>query len=299
MATPVKESLLEIQNSFYLGNYQAVINETSSVSVNPEGDNDELVYLYRAYIAQGNTQIVLDSISNSAPPELAVVRILASQISGDENAATQLKTLLSDSIKANNKYVQILAGIIFANDNNFEEALRCVHSCPTLEAQALTIQLYLKMDRLDLAKKEFKTMKESEDDATLTQLCGAWIHLVESGEHSLQDAAYTFQELIDKYGSNNYLLNSLAVANLGQLKFEEGERSLLECLEKGGSRGDLSVLINLLVSSQHLGKPQEVINRYLSQIKSLSGTSSNANSWYADYQRMEESFTRNAAQFKI
>ena len=39
------------------------------------------------------------------------------------------------------------------------------------------VHCYLAMHRLDAARKELKTMQEKDDDATLTQLAQAWIHI--------------------------------------------------------------------------------------------------------------------------
>lgn len=141
---------------------------------------------------------------------------------------------------------------------------------PDLECFALQLQCHLKINRLDLAKGTLSKMQEKDDDATLTQLATAWIHIEQGGE-KLQDAYYIFQDFCDKFVSTPMLLNSQAVCFIAQEKYEEADSVLRQSLDKDPN--NLDTFINLIALAQHYnvsGKSQEdIINRYLSQISDL------------------------------
>lgn len=42
---------------------------------------------------------------------------------------------------------------------------------------ALSLMIYLRMNRVDLATKEFRKLREKDEDATLTQMAQAWLNL--------------------------------------------------------------------------------------------------------------------------
>lgn len=47
----------------------------------------------------------------------------------------------------------------------------------TISSSALAVQIYLQMDRLDLARNEVATVKTWAEDALLLQMMEAWVDL--------------------------------------------------------------------------------------------------------------------------
>jgi coatomer subunit epsilon len=129
----------------------------------------------------------------------------------------------------------------------FHLLYRVVTGVDNLECMALQLQTLLRMYRLDLAKKLCAKMQEKDDDATLTQLCQAWLNMQIGGE-KLQDAYYIFQDFCDKFSPSAMLLNSQAACFIGQQKYEEAEAVLRDCLDKDSNNYD--ALVNLIVLSQ-------------------------------------------------
>ncbi|CAN0459172.1 unnamed protein product, partial [Hapterophycus canaliculatus] len=51
---------------------------------------------------------------------------------------------------------------------------------------------------LTVCVSQVRVLQQADEDATLTQLVIAWVHLAQGGKR-YQEAAYIFDELIDKY----------------------------------------------------------------------------------------------------
>ncbi|EFJ24128.1 hypothetical protein SELMODRAFT_442567 [Selaginella moellendorffii] len=257
-------ALFFVKNNFFLGAYQEAINAAGKLKGLSDQEAAERDYfVYRSYISCGLYQIVIDEIKSSTSA-LEAVRLLATYFLGEkESAKSSLKDLLADPLVASNNDVLLIAGIIHAHEQDYNEALKYTHAGETLELCALNIHMYIKLNRTERAEQQLKVMQRIDEDHTLTQLANAWVNLALGGS-KIQEASYIFQELSEKYSWTVPLMNGRAVCHMHMGQFDDAEQLLLDALLKDNK--DADTLANLIVCCLHLGKST---TRHMSQLKSL------------------------------
>lgn len=225
-------------------------------------------------------KVLQDSSGEDKSPGIQGIHLRAQYESPSATASTKsqvltsLHTLLSSSSGSTSTTLQLIASQTFlsAGSSHTESALECVHLGTTMEHLAQTVQIYVKMNRLDLARSQYDLMKQADEEAVLTQLCGVYINSA-TGRSEVNDAVHVLGSLSEQYGPSLMLLNLMAVAMLIGERYDEAETVLVQAVGEldqqamDGGNGDIDTLINLLVCYHHQGKGMDVIDPIIKQLK--------------------------------
>jgi len=261
------DELYTLRNQFWLGNFQQAINEGNSLTRLPAGplQAEKKEYMYRSYLALGQYDVVDGEIQDDQgiPAELRAIKVLSAYLQGRrEEAVAQVGSWVAAG--ESNPTVQVVSSLIYIHEGNIKEAMKCVSSGQTLEQRSMMVSLLLRMDRPDLAMKKYSEMRQIDEDSSLSVLASAWINMA-GGGNKVNEACNLYEDLIDKFGGSPLLLNGLAAGKMHQGAYEEAETHLQEALTKQSS--DADTLANLVVVCQQLRRPEDVIDRYIAQLK--------------------------------
>lgn len=131
--------LFDLKTYFMLGQYQAAINEGGRVKPRDEVVRIEKdIFVYRAFIEQGNYEVVLDELKGErVPPPLQAVALLASLLSGKksaENVTDVADSWLRDPDFAQDDMVLLMLAITYERIGLLQKAMQCVYNNRLLEA---------------------------------------------------------------------------------------------------------------------------------------------------------------------
>jgi coatomer protein complex subunit epsilon len=237
--------LYHVKQQFILGAYKALVNSTLP---DPSSPNyaPTLIYQTRARI------VLNDCKSVNIPPDsenlaLKAVAALARYVSAagaaeQEVSLEELRDLCveieADDVERNEQdkdIVRVLSGTAFARAGEVEEALETLgvgSSTENLEAVALIVQVYLSINRPDLAKKEFERSKRWAEDDLLLQLIEASIGLLTGKDSYSNCNSFYTEQLGNPSLTSPHLLTARGVTRLLRNEIQEAKSDLEDSLSQ-------------------------------------------------------------------
>jgi coatomer protein complex subunit epsilon len=295
------EGLRSLRNYYYLGLFKQLQEEAESVR--QDGDPD-LAPLVDVYVNRAQLEVdpkkVFKSISDTAATGLQAVKLLGTyRTASDENKELVFETLnewLSDEVLAQDDTLQILGAQIYHQEGRMKEALKLLNEPgENLEKLAMQVQLYLKINRPDLAERVIKQMADVDDDDPLTQLATTWVYIEQGGEKPAE-AVHLLQELLEKFGPSVRVLNLLAVCQMHAKDFKRAFDYLKQARTEGmNSEAGVSptTLVNTIVTLQYLGKSADVIAKITAELRELAPT----HAWLKEQADMDSLFSKHAEKY--
>jgi coatomer protein complex subunit epsilon len=270
------DELYTVRAQFWLGHYQLALDECKSLMRRPMSAHlkeEREEFTLRALMAMGNyDKVINDSSGDTKGAGIRALGLRAqyevAKATGDTGTADSLimvfKELLQDSNNVSTSLQLTACHVFLSHGDMTREALQCVFLGLTMEHLATCVQIYLKMDRLDLAQEQLQLLKQGDEDAVLTQLCAAYIAL-SSGSSKAPDAVHILSTLSEQYGPSPVLLNCVALANMSAGKYDIAVASIKEVLEEHPT--DADALVNLCVCYQQLGSKEAEQDDLINKLK--------------------------------
>ncbi|TFY61824.1 hypothetical protein EVJ58_g4263 [Rhodofomes roseus] len=215
-------------------------------------DSSELFYVKQQFLLDAE-DVSLRAVSalarytGATSPEdreasLEELRDLCVEIEGED----------ADATPKEKGVVRVLAGTAFALANEVEEALETLGvgtNTDNLEAVALTVQIYLSINRPDLARKEFERAKRWAGDDMLVQFIEAFIGMV-TGKDGYQDCNSFYDEQLGNPSlTSPHLLTARGVTRLLRGSVTGAKSDFEEAVLQRGGKPDAETLGAMTVAA--------------------------------------------------
>ncbi|KAJ7623212.1 coatomer epsilon subunit-domain-containing protein [Roridomyces roridus] len=251
--------LYNVKRQFFLGSFKSLIDmplpDPSSADYIPT-----LVYKARAQIATDPAEVASLIPADSENVALKAAAALGRYVSTSEDAEQEaaLEELRDLAVEIEGEDVEgsqrdknsvlVLAGTAFARAGDVEEALETLLvETEDLEAVAVIVQIYLSINRVDRARKEFERAKQWAEDDLLLQLIESSIGLVATRDGYSNSNSFYTEQLGNPSLSSPHILTARGVTRILRNEVPEAKSDLEESLEQ--QKGDAETLAASVVAA--------------------------------------------------
>jgi len=261
--------LYHIKQQFTLGAYTGLVSQPLPDKSSPDYI-PTVLYKARSYIALNQAKSALELIPED-PENVALKAVSCLARFVDATDPSDAETVLEefrdlsveiegDDVEGSQKdkvLVRVLAGTAFARAGEIEEALETLGSeTEDLEAVALIVQIYLSINRPDLAKKQFDRSKRWAEDDLLLQLIESTIGLVTGKDNYANTSSFYTEQLGNPSLSSPHLLTARGVTRILRGEIQEAKSDLEESLAQQKEESEAEAAYVVAAGLGALKKPE-------------------------------------------
>ncbi|KAF8730071.1 hypothetical protein AX14_005684 [Amanita brunnescens Koide BX004] len=251
--------LYHVKQQFILGAYKSLA-DMPSPELSSSDYTSVVLYKARAHIALDDPQSALrltdeDDENVAIKAVRALAKYVAAEDDVDKDAALEEQRDLAVEIEGDSEgnarekaLVRVIAATAFVRAGETEEALETLGiDTEDLEAVALLVQIYLSINRPDLAKKQFDRSKRWAEDDLLLQLIESTIGLVTGKDGYSNSSSFYTEQLANPSLTSPHILTARGITRILRNEIQEAKSDLEEALEQ--QKGDAETLAALCVAA--------------------------------------------------
>ncbi|KAG7096396.1 hypothetical protein E1B28_003839 [Marasmius oreades] len=237
--------LYHVKQQFILGAHKSLV-ALALPDPNAADYNSILLYQARSHIALHDSKSALKLVpSNTHNVAFRAVASLARYVAaqGESTKEASLEELRDlsveiegDDVEATPREkasVRVIAGTAFAMAGEVEEALETLGTdTEDLEAVAVIVQIYLSINRPDLAKREYERSKRWAEDDLLLQLIESNIGLVTGKDGYSNTLSFYTEQLGNPSLTSPHILTARGVTRILRNEIPEAKSDLEESMEQ-------------------------------------------------------------------
>lgn len=260
----VDDILFDIQKDYYLGNYQSCINKANSFA----STRESTFYMCLSYFHLKKYDILNLEVSKSTELCVKMIGILVDyteNLSERSSIMQKLNHMLDDKlIDPKDDLSRVVVSSIFTKEKDYSNSLKVLHQLDTLPSLFAQINIFILMNRIDLAERQLRLMQTKDDYATLTLLATAQVRLSTFEFREAHDIA---KELEDKYQATPLLKNIQTAAAILMGDYEDALQYCETSLEM--DKDNLEAMINMIHILSKSKASSEVKDRHYERLKIL------------------------------
>lgn len=225
--------------------------------------------------------------SESPGQKAAALMAVFSKTRNEQQKASAKERLVELAKQTHDPSTTALAAMAHCAQNELLDAVQLTQGATQTELQALRVQTFLMMNRLDMAEKQLRELQGTNDDSAVTRLASCAVNLQNGNS---QEAFLTYCDLETQYlgegdAVSTLLLNGKAVANMQRALFTEAWEDLARA--HAVAPNDATTLVNLVSCSANL-KNEEEFQKHLKTLED----SQPANPYVMKSKQMSDAFAR-------
>lgn len=268
----MEDELHEIREKYYVGAFGSALEQIGKTKPRNDLSAQEKASLEaRTYLASGKYSQLKD-LRDSPEAGLKCTACFAMFLKA-KDAAQKKKAfdMLNELAKSSKSPAAVyLAAAASAHMGNIQDAIEITNLMgSSAEMLALRTQLYLQLNRGDLASKQLREVNAISDDHSISKLVGAFVNLALGNAHEAF-LLYTDLEALhgDSINNSSIILNGKAASMLERGMYEECEEELKRIYDTAPN--DADTLVNMIAYSINKGAADEEYLKYVEKLKVVS-----------------------------